>query len=225
MIVFTGCARGGTTYISELMQSIGIEIGHERIGRDGVAAWQIIGDPKKSLPIGLKIVPKSRRPKGCVVRHMSIQKVLESATAKFHQTRDPLKVIHSLVSIIKGRFFERVAETFPIDKSESLYKQAIQYWYFNNLAAEKVCDYSYRVENIENEINIISSMIGKDIPKEIVKQLPTNVNACVAQKGNYAKERKEKYEEIGKITWEDVRQEAPDLYEKVRELAIKYGYK
>lgn len=114
MIVFTGSQHSATTYIGTLMQSVGVDIGLECIGRDGIVAWQIAGQcdfvPFEPGTISEK---KFRRKKKF---NLYYQEIIDQASIVFHQTRDPLKVISSVFSGIKknhghgsllGRHYQR----------------------------------------------------------------------------------------------------------------------
>lgn len=41
MITIIGCPRSGTMFISKLFQEHGIDVGHEKMGKDGIAWWYL----------------------------------------------------------------------------------------------------------------------------------------------------------------------------------------
>lgn len=209
MIVFTGCGRSGTTYIATLMTQAGIEIGHESIGKQGIAAWQIVGVPDESLPMGLNI--RKRKLKGDKIEFLPIQEILKQATVIFHQVRDPIKVIPSFYTITKP-FWSRVVRHMPIDLQASTLEKAITYWYYNNLKAEEISDYRYKIEDIDTELNQISLRIKQPIDKRVLE--------VVSRKKN-TRQSKDGYKDV---TWKDVQQTIPQLYDDIVDLAVKYGY-
>lgn len=42
MLLITGCGRSGTHFTARLLQEIGLDVGHETLGKDGVASWKHI---------------------------------------------------------------------------------------------------------------------------------------------------------------------------------------
>jgi hypothetical protein len=44
-LVIIGCARSGTKYSSMLFRQLGLEIGHEEEGRDGISDWHKTIEP------------------------------------------------------------------------------------------------------------------------------------------------------------------------------------
>jgi hypothetical protein len=48
-LAIIGCGRSGTKYVSELFNSLGINIGHERLDKHGIASWTLV--PNTSIEL------------------------------------------------------------------------------------------------------------------------------------------------------------------------------
>ena len=86
----------------------------------------------------------------------------------------------------------------------------MKYYYYWNKLAEKKAQYTYRIENIENELQKILD-IGKfniKVDKNLIKKVSKDVNK----------------REHTKLTWKDLEKEDKDLTNKIRLLAKHYGY-
>ncbi|MEL7422698.1 MAG: hypothetical protein AAFN81_06895, partial [Bacteroidota bacterium] len=77
-IMIIGCGRSGTTYTSKLFKSFGYEVGHERLGKNGISSWMLVSD-QTQVPIG---------PSFKDLRSLELPIV--------HQVRHPIKAISSL---------------------------------------------------------------------------------------------------------------------------------
>ncbi|MFI5343633.1 MAG: glycosyltransferase family 92 protein [Chlamydiales bacterium] len=129
-LLITGCARSGTTYISKVLSHSGLEIGHERLWKDGCASWPMAVNSDYS-PYG----PPS---KGIQFEHI------------FHQVRDPLQTISSVFSIEPQASWQFICSMIPnISLADTKLMRAAKYWYYWNLAAERKAEWTYRVEDIE----------------------------------------------------------------------------
>lgn len=129
-LLITGCARSGTTYISKVLSNSGLEIGHERLLKDGCASWPMAVDSDVS-PYG----PPS---KGIHFEHI------------FHQVRDPLQTISSVFTTEGPTSWQFICSMIPnIYPTDTKLTRAAKYWYYWNLAAEKKSEWTYKVEEIE----------------------------------------------------------------------------
>lgn len=127
----------------------------------------------------------------------------------FHQVRHPLKVISSVQT--EGRpSWKYIIKHVPEIKWEDppLVKGA-KYWYYWNLKAETQAEWTYRVEELDTVWDEFCSRLGKKLDRSQLEQVAHNVNARSHQE----------------VSWEDLQQQLdPDLYQKIRGLAQKYGY-
>lgn len=52
MILITGHPRSGTAYMSALFSANGIDVGHEKMGRDGISTWMAcVAEPIEGYPV------------------------------------------------------------------------------------------------------------------------------------------------------------------------------
>jgi len=129
----------------------------------------------------------------------------------FHQVRDPLKVIGSLYSSEPPQSFEFFREHIPeIKPGDSRLTQCAKYWYYWNLLAEAQAEWTYRIEELENVWGEMEMRLGKKLDRNVLESIPKNTNT----RGD-----------CEYFSWAKLEQELdPDLYQKIRVLAQKYGY-
>ena len=126
-LLITGCGRSGTKYITFVMRRLGLDVRHERMGRDGIASWYMVID-SKDVPYG-------------VARHgMRFENV-------FHQIRHPLAVIASATTF-KPATWDFICKHTRILSDEPLILRSAKYWYYWNLEAEKISNWCYRIEDL-----------------------------------------------------------------------------
>jgi hypothetical protein len=129
-LLITGCPRSGTKYVSHLLTELGREIGHEKMGRHGIASWCMAVQAQKA-------------PWGPAREHHHTFDVI------LHQVRNPKVVIPSM-STLKDQSWEFVYEHTPCDRTEPLVLRAAKAWYHWNLHAQSVAHWRYRVEQLED---------------------------------------------------------------------------
>lgn len=124
------------------------------------------------------------------------------------QVRHPLKAI-PLAMTLNGASWKYINKYCPrVNLSESLLLRAAKYWYYWNLMAEKKSDYTYPIEQFEKKIPKIESLIKKRLPRNSKNPL-----------SNKSIKRNE-------LSWEELKCQVPlSLYNRIRTLAHKYGYK
>jgi len=89
-ILITACPRSATKYVSELYQARGIDLRHDRLGRDGVVSWCLgNGIPSGELPPW----------------HGPIHRF--EPTTVMHLVRDPWACISSLTTIGSWNWIKR----------------------------------------------------------------------------------------------------------------------
>jgi hypothetical protein len=155
MFLITGCGRSGTKYMATVLRKAGLNVRHERPGKDGTvsAIW---------------IVEDERYP---VYHHQGPRPEFDLV---LHQVRDPLKTIASLTTTRPGSW-RWLARHVPIDLSDGILKIAAEFWYFWNLKCEARASYRYRIEDLPEEWETLRQLIG--IPGELDKTVSTTVNA------------------------------------------------
>jgi hypothetical protein len=221
-VLITGCGRSGTKYITFALQRLGLDVRHERMGRDGIASWYMAVDASHS-PFG-----PTRR--GTDFRHV------------FHQVRHPLAVIASAVTL-KEESWRFVCEHAPIEIDEPPTLRAAKYWYYWNLEAERIAHWRYRVED-PGALQALCEWLGLDFRREAVEHVSTAVNTRSDGRlfhwyeelcgrfgrdpdpsvGRWLKGRARKSNPPPTVSWQDMRSIDAELTELIRTKAIEYGY-
>ena len=141
MFLITGCGRSGTMYMAKVLQSAGLDVGHETLGTDGVVSsiWAVADDWYPSYH------QQRKRPAFDVV---------------LHQVREPLATIGSLTTAQPGSWRWN-ARHVPIRVGEdSVLQMAAKYWYWWNLIAGAGAQYRYRIEDLAQEWQPIQQVLG-----------------------------------------------------------------
>lgn len=126
-----------------------------------------------------------------------------------HQVRNPLGVIAS--SSMRARRFAPYCEPlmdYALDGNDLLW--AMNYWYRWNRLADTKATWTYRVENLTNDWNTLCDNVG--IEKCVMPVLSNSQNSD-KWKPTYPH-----------ITWNTLYALDADLTDKIKELAIRYGY-
>ena len=108
MFLITGCGRSGTMYMAKMLQSAGLDVGHEALGQDGVVSsiWAVADDWYPSYH------QQRKRPAFDVV---------------LHQVREPLATIGSLTTAQPGSWRWN-ARHIPIRLGEDSVLQMAAKW-------------------------------------------------------------------------------------------------
>lgn len=158
-LLITGCARSGTTYISEVLKLGGLDIRHEQVGKDGISSW--------FMCIEADHVPWKSRPSAAGFRFDHI----------FHQVRHPLKVISSVFGTEHRKAIEYFSKNIPeISDKDSLVVKSAKYWYYWNLYAEQKAEWRYQVEQIDSCLEEMGQRLGIVLDKAILQQVPRDAN-------------------------------------------------
>lgn len=192
-LLIVGCARSGTLYISNVLKACGVHIRHERMGREGMSACDFAVMPK----VGRWRV----KPEDYQFRHI------------FHQIRDPLKVISSTYITEDIDSWHFIIKTMPqIHVQDPHLVKCAKYWYYWNLAAESIAEWSYRLEDLDEKWDEFQERSELKLSHEVMRTIPRNTHSWGTENRKY-------------FTWQDL-QEAlePDLYQKICRLAKRYGY-
>jgi hypothetical protein len=194
-LLIVGCARSGTTYMAEVLRAAGWKIQHERVKRDGAVSWELVFDDTQHVPWG------SAR-KGRKFAHT------------FHQVRHPLRTISTVYHAEEPlqRSWDYIQAHIPeISPQDSLLVKSAKYWYYWNLKAEAMSEWTYQLENFGQVREEFERRVGKRVPRVAIESVPRNINASSPHH---------------QFTWEELQQELdPELYDNIRHLAEHYGYK
>jgi hypothetical protein len=184
--LITGCPRSGTRYIQQVLKlACGMDIYHENPrGKDGIVDWHY------TVPQ----IPKDK-----------FKTIL-------HQVRNPLDVINSLCTISRESQ-QFISETLvPRDDYDTPILRAMRIWYIWCCTAETIAVYTYRVENVENELESICGFLGVTCDMDVFKTISKQTNS------------RKILPTYGCITWDDIKNEHSVLHGYIVEKALDYGY-
>ena len=155
-VLVIGCARSGTTYMTDVLRACDYRVGHEYLKRNGVCSWEMTVDTKQ--------VPWGHARDGAQFKHI------------FHQVRDPLKTITSCLGEPHASFVF-IQQHIPEIKSEdSLLTQCAKYWYYWNLKAEAQAEWTYRIEDLEKNWEELEMRLGRKFDKTVLNAIPKTTN-------------------------------------------------
>jgi hypothetical protein len=190
-LLITGCGRSGTTYTSKILEKSGIDMPHENVGAYGAVSWF-------STYRGLSLT-----------HHLSPDlRFLHT----FHQVRNPLHTISSVYysfDPVSWGFIQRnISQILP---SDSLLEKSAKYWYYWNLKAESISEWTYRLEDIEHIWPEFCRRAGVPYKPHVFNEVPRDTNTW-----NLVQHR---------FTWKELREQLDDeLFDDIQSLARKYGY-
>lgn len=154
MFLITGCGRSGTTYITTALQRCGLDVGHERYGRDGIVS-------------GFYAVDAPRYPG----RHPNPRPLFDVV---LHQVRHPLRTI---ASVTTGRSMTWAQPFVPVEPGASTLRWACYYWLAWNRAAEGQAAFTYRIEALEAAWPKLQEALGFDAGYSVTAGIPRAINA------------------------------------------------
>lgn len=191
--------------------------------RDGNVTWQYHGKEHKGVGIvacarsgtlfmskllkelGLDIGHEKMGEDGSVGYHLAVIKPDNC----FHQVREPLKQISSMMAHQSWGFMKDV-----IDIQDGLLG-CMQYWLKWNELCEEFCVWRYKIEELPDIWDEFCERIGHE--KCEMPNVPTDTNTS----------KKHKYQErinYREYSWDDLFKENGKLAQDIIDKAIKYGY-
>ena len=186
MFLITGSGRSGSSYIARVLQECGLDVGHHKIGSDGIACGFYCFDVDR-YPVKSHPVP---RPKFDVI---------------LHQVREPLA---SIASIQTGKSWKWTNQFLPIANDAPLLIRCCYNWLIFNEEAERQALWTYRVENLKN--------VWLDLQRVLCFDTPYYEIANISRKTNARKH--------AAVTWHDIRNAVPEIYDDIRKASARYGY-
>ena len=154
-LLITGCGRSGTKYTSLVLRNLGLDIGHEQMGNDGVASWYLA-------------VSSNEVPFGDVASNIAFEHV-------FHQIRHPLKVISSATTFA-AESWDFICQRTSIDINEPLILRCAKYWLYWNLEAEKCAEWHYRIEDFQDVFHDFCARLNIPADESVLKTLSPDTN-------------------------------------------------
>lgn len=123
-ILITGCPKSATVYISELLLKMGVDVKHEKMGRDGSADWMLAP--------------------GKISHPWEGPRFDDGFSTVLHQVRDPLDTMSSCQKI-SGHAWDYITSYLPV-KTNNLQETCMATWYYWNKMAEQIASWTYRIE-------------------------------------------------------------------------------
>ncbi len=154
-VLVTGCGRSGTRYTTFVLRRLGLDVPHERLGRDGIASWTMA-------------VEAADRPFGPPSDEVRFGHV-------FHQIRHPLAVIRS-VETFGPDSWSFICTHTPCSPDDPVVLRGAKYWLYWTEHAERVATWSYRVEAFDEALPELCSRLGVPHRPEVLDHVPTDVN-------------------------------------------------
>lgn len=154
MNLITGAGRSGTKYMSTALKMCGMDMPHERLGKDGIVSSFYCFDT--SYYPGKHPVP---RPDFDLI---------------LHQVREPLA---SIASIQTGHSWKWTCQFLPVDEGAPLLTKCAYNWLVFNVGAERQARHTYRIEALEDEWPILQEIIGFDAPYSTVADLSRTIHS------------------------------------------------
>jgi len=148
-LLVTGCGRSGTQYASAVFKAVGLDVGHESVGKNGTVDWHRVNDGEAFDVIFHQV----RNPLHTIG---SLTRGIRTASWRFICKTEP-----------------RVRYDAPI------VQRAMQYWCYWNERAEALASETYRVESMIDWLAGRLALVGVDAGKvdmAAARLVPTNMH-------------------------------------------------
>ena len=152
-ILITGTGRSGTHFTSKVLQKLGMDMPHERMGVDGTVSWKHIRGGR------FEVVGKGR-----------VQEVCDSCfSTVLHQVRHPLKVISSMQTfgISSWTYMEKFID---LDLDAPPLIKGMQGWVQWNELVEEKAVWRFQIEQIAVVFDQLCYHCG--IPDQTMPAIP-----------------------------------------------------
>ena len=194
LLLIVGCGRSGTTFMAQFLKASGLQVEHEAPGADGCVSWPM--------------VVNMYNPFGWPADNVKFHHI-------FHQVRNPLDVITSFyinLPELNRHEWGFIRSQIPeINPDDPLLVQCAKYWYYWNLKAEYMAEWTYRIENLENVLPEFQSRLNVQFDQENLHRIPNTINHWTPIDYTF--------------TWEDLQSTLPrDLFTDIEAMAKRYGY-
>ena len=159
MLLITGHQRSGTGYMAALCQSMGLDVGHERVRPDGCSSFQFAVDTKTVC------FHSADRNRGRA--HYRFDRII-------HVVRHPLHVIASTAFTDMNGAIEWQAQFIPVTAPEQHgLRRAVQTWLgWNELIEEQTAE-RVRVEDAEQVLpGLLGEVIIESPPSPCINARP-----------------------------------------------------
>lgn len=137
MLLITGHQRSGTGYMAQLCKAMGMDVGHERPGRDGISSFQYAVDTER-VCFHSADLHRGRK-------HYHFDRII-------HVVRNPLDAIASTAFTDMNGAIEWQANFVRVSLGDPPLHQAIQTYVGWNLLCEEQADDRVRAEDALTEL-------------------------------------------------------------------------
>jgi hypothetical protein len=219
LVLVTGCGRSGTRYVTFVLRRLGLDVPHERLGRDGMASWTMAVDA-------------SERPYGPPSETVRFRQV-------FHQVRHPLAVIRSVATFGPESWAFVYAHT-PCRPDDPVVVRGGKYWLAWTAQADRSAMWTYRVEALGEALPELCRRLGVPYRPAVLEVVPTDVNTRRRGRSLHLADELAERLRVGvparlrgrlgraaappPLTWEELEAADAELAARIRERALAYGY-
>ena len=210
-ILAIGHPRCGSGYVSELLKSCGLDVGHERMGQHGISSWMFAVEDDEN--------PWARDPLALTRKHKHFGHII-------HFVRNPRTAIPSIIRenrhAEKSYAFRRkhIMSTFGVDldaAGSDVERAILSYLYWNKLIEGQRVDLTVRVEDAEESALRFLKDRQLIAPEcSLVAPPPKNVNTDKRYQGTLPK-----WPVLTDSDWQEV---AGDLKSEINESCTRYSY-
>jgi hypothetical protein len=157
MMLICGCGRSGTKYTATVLQRLGLDVGHERLGKDGIVSSMWALDVAEYPPYH----EQGPQPEFDVI---------------LHQVRNPLDTIGSLTTALPSSWAWN-AKHLPLQITWEPVRKAAVYWYYTNKHIERRAEWTYQVESLPWKWHEWCERLDINAEYGQVVDIPKNVNS------------------------------------------------
>jgi hypothetical protein len=220
-ILVTGCGRSGTKFAALLLQRLGLDVRHEEMGRDGIAAWPLAVASTAAPPWGPAAAP-------------------DRFGEVYHQVRHPLQVIASAATF-KPSSWEFVYAHTSASPADPVVLRGAKYWLEWNEHAERIATWRYRVEDVAAVFDELCGRLGVAADRRALERVPADCNTRRRGRAfHYYDEISTRLglrrvaavtsvlarpQQLPDVSWSDLERLDARLAERVRAKAAEYGYR
>lgn len=207
-LLITGNGRSGTQWFSRVLAKVGVDCPHEHCGTHGTVSWYFFTDsdwhPYNKSYGRDRIVHTGERRSDFEFLHT------------VHLTRDPLKTIGSLCSVMSLTNHKYVSENSNGVYPEEIYLlrrpllRAMHMAYTVWTAVDRIAERRVKIENVGSEWPALMKMVGMD------PEIPMPVLAPMHKSSGIYK--------AFVITYADMEHHDALLTHKIAKLAARFGY-
>lgn len=202
-LLVLGSGRSGTMFTAKAMQTVGINVLHEKVGEHGTVSHYFVTDSDW--------YPMAPWQEKQLKKHVGERRSDFEFERTLHIVRDPRKSIPSMTKIfgsVTWQFYVDNGIIPDIRKNSML--RAMHYWLAHNKLSEKQADLTFNLERYQQAWPAIMELLGEN------EAYPAHLKPMNKTGGFRAYEP---------ITFDQMIELDKDVGKQIRHLAKKYGYK